>query len=257
MLVDTHAHIYTEEFDEDLSTVLDAAHKAGISEIYMPNIDITSIKRMHDVEKKFPHCHAMMGLHPCSVTADYQRDLEIIFDHLKNRAYAAVGEIGIDLYWDQTFVKEQEKAFRLQIEKSIEYKLPIVIHSRDSLDMTIDIVSEYVQPDWTGIFHCFTGTSEQAQKIVSLGFFLGIGGVLTYKNAGLDLVLESVDLNHMVLETDSPYLAPVPYRGKRNQPAYIKDVAVKLASIKGTTIEQIEMITSMNVKKIFTKHTHS
>jgi len=255
MLIDTHAHIYVEDFDADLESVILAAGSAGIEDIYMPNIDIDSIERLHTVEKKFPNCYAMMGLHPCSVSADYKTDLEIIFEYLDKRPYAAIGEIGIDLYWDKTFVAEQEAAFRTQIEKAKYLNLPVVIHSRDSLDMTIEIVSEYVQEGWTGIFHCFTGTTSQARKIISLGFYLGIGGVLTYKNAGLDAVLQEIPLDNIVLETDSPYLPPVPFRGKRNQPAYVSEIAEKLASVKAVPKQVIEEATSSNAKKIFKKYT--
>lgn len=251
MFVDTHAHLYVKEFREDLDLVIQNARNRSVDHIFLPNIDGESIDVMHEVEKKYPFCHAMMGLHPCDVREGFEQELAKVRQWLEKRPYAAVGEIGIDLYWDKTFAAEQESAFRKQIEWALEFNLPIVIHSRESQDLTIQVVSEYAREGFTGIFHCFTGSEEQAQKIIDLNFYLGIGGVLTYKNAGLDKVLSSVPLERLVLETDSPYLSPVPNRGKRNEPAFLRDVAQKLAVVKDTTVEEIGRITTENAKKVF------
>lgn len=251
MFIDTHAHVYVEEFKSDLDSVLKKALDNGIQDIYMPNIDSTFIEVLHNVEKTYPFCHAMMGLHPCSVGANYEQELAIIKDWIFKRQYIAIGEIGIDLYWDTTFAKKQEIVFRQQIEWALELDCPIVIHSRESLDLTISIVSEYTTKGLRGVFHCFTGNIEQGLKIIDLNFYMGIGGVLTYKNSGLDKVVGELPMSHLVLETDSPYLAPVPHRGKRNEPSYIVDVASKLATIKNLEISEIASITTNNAKNLF------
>lgn len=255
MFVDTHAHIYTEAFDEDLDNILKSAQGHQIRHIFMPNIDVSSIPSLHVVEEKYPFCHAMMGLHPCHVLDNWQEELASIKEWAFKRPYAAIGEIGIDLYWDKTFAREQEIAFRQQIGWALELALPVIIHSRDSLDLTIDIVSEYATDGFTGIFHCFNGTLEQAEKIIKNNFYLGIGGVLTYKNAGVDKVVENLPLSSMVLETDSPYLSPVPFRGKRNEPVYLNEVAIKLASLHQMSVEEIAFVTTNNAKKIFSRTT--
>ncbi|MBK6362440.1 MAG: TatD family hydrolase [Saprospiraceae bacterium] len=254
MFTDTHAHVYVEEFGNDLSEVLKRAGEAGVDHIFMPNIDSGSIPALHKVEADYTFCTAMMGLHPCHVGENFNEELKIVKEWLFGRRYAAVGEIGIDLYWDKTFVHEQEMAFRQQTEWALELNLPIVIHSRESLDMTISIVSEYVAKGISGVFHCFTGTREQAFKIVDMGFFLGIGGVVTYKNSHLGEVLEDIPMKNIVLETDSPYLPPVPYRGKRNEPSFIIEVAKKLSLIKKMEISEIGSITTNNAKNLF-RHT--
>lgn len=256
-LTDTHAHIYLEAFNDDLDQVVLEADQKQVRKIYIPNIDASSIDAMHAVEAKFSNCFSMMGLHPCSVKENYREELLIVKDWLIQRPYAAVGEIGIDLYWDKTFVREQEEAFRQQIEWAIDYHYPVVIHSRDSLDLTIEIVKDYRQHDFTGIFHCFTGTIAQAKDITDMGFYVGIGGVLTYKNSGLDSVVKHISPEYIVLETDSPYLSPVPYRGKRNQPAYIWDIAQKLAQVLDLSIEEVGDLTTANAKKIFHPYTLS
>lgn len=255
MFTDTHAHIYVDDFQSDLDEVLQRAVNTGVQHIFMPNIDSSSIEALHHVEKKYPFCHAMMGLHPCHVNAQFEEELEIISGWLEKRKYVAIGEIGIDLYWDKTYVKEQETAFRRQIEWAVKYHLPIVIHSRDSLDLTISIVSEYKNTGVTGIFHCFNGSLEQAEKIMDIGFYMGIGGVVTYKNAGVDGVVSQIPLEYIVLETDSPYLSPVPYRGKRNEPVYLVEVARKISEVSGKKMEEIAAITTNNAKKIFSDTT--
>lgn len=210
MIKDSHAHIYLEDFDEDLAQVIETAREVGVYEIYMPNIDSTTIDRMHSVEERFPNCKSMMGLHPCYVKGNYKSELEIIKSNLEKRKYSAIGEIGIDLYWDKTFADAQFESFRYQIELAKEFDLSFVIHSRDALDDTIRIVKEMQDGSLAGIFHCFNGTVDQGKKIIDLGFHLGIGGVVTYKNAGVAEVVSELPLASMVLETDSPYLSPGP-----------------------------------------------
>lgn len=251
-LIDTHSHIYLEEFDLDRYAIIQAAEKEGITKIIMPAIDATTHEAMLKVEKKYPEmCNSMMGVHPCSIKDDYQNELKIAETHLIEGDFIAVGEIGLDFYWDQTYTVQQTAAFHTQVEWALHYELPIVIHSRDSIDACIKVVSEHQDGNLKGVFHCFSGTAEQAHQIISLGFYLGIGGVVTFKNAGLDTVLEKISLDYLVLETDAPYLAPVPFRGKRNEPAYLKYVINKLAEIKKTTATEIADITTANAKKLF------
>lgn len=251
MFIDTHAHIYSSDFEEDLHEMITRASGVGVTDIYMPNIDKHSIDKMLSISKLYPNCHAMIGLHPCHVKADYLEELAIVEQQASMHNYIAIGEIGIDLYWDKTYVKEQEHAFKIQIELAKNKRLPIIIHSRDSLDLTIQIVSEMQDGLLRGIFHCFNGSLEQGQKIIELGFYLGIGGVITYKNAGVDKVVGQLPLENMVLETDAPYLSPVPFRGKRNECSYIKSIAEKLAEIKNEKIEQIASQTTFNANNIF------
>ena len=251
-LVDTHCHLYSEEFEVDQAAVVQRAIAAGVERFYLPGIDSTSIPAMLELEQKFPgKCFAMMGLHPCYVKENYQQELIIVKDWLAKRKFAAVGEIGLDYYWDKTFAAEQVLAFRSQIEWSIDLGLPIVIHTRSAMQETIDIVKQYVPKGLRGIFHCFSGSYETATEIIEAGFFLGIGGVLTYKNAGLVQVLSKIDLKHLVLETDAPYLSPVPFRGKRNESSYLKYVVEKLAEINNCSVETVAEQTTANAEKIF------
>lgn len=251
-LVDTHCHLYSEEFELDQEAVLQRAFSEGIKKFYLPAIDSSAIPAMLALEKKFPgKCMAMMGLHPCYVKENFQQELIVVKEWLSNRNFSAVGEIGLDYYWDKTFAAEQVIAFRNQIEWSIEYKLPIVIHTRNAMQETIEIVKEYVPKGVRGIFHCFGGNFENAVEIIDAGFYLGIGGVLTYKNAGLVNVLSKIDLQHLVLETDAPYLSPVPFRGKRNESSYLKYVVEKLAEIKKCSVETVAKVTTENAEKIF------
>ncbi len=251
MFIDTHAHIYSEEFKENLENMLTDSAIAGVSDIYMPNIDSTSINDMMQIAEKHKNCHAMMGLHPCYVKGNYKDELAIVEKNLSEHTFAGVGEIGIDLYWDKTFASEQEIVFRRQIALAKEYGLPFVIHSRDSLDMTISIVNELQDGNLSGIFHCFNGDAEQAKRIMDVGFLMGIGGVITYKNAGVDIVVANIPMEYLVLETDAPYLSPVPYRGKRNECAYISVIAEKLADVKGITKSEIGAVTTFNANKLF------
>lgn len=252
MFIDTHTHLYSEEFNVDRTQVIKKALGAGVKKLYLPNIDSTSIEGMLQLEKEYPeNCFPMMGLHPCSVNETVETELKIVEEWLGKRKFSAVGEIGIDLYWDKTFFEQQKMAFKKQIDWALHYELPIVIHCRDAFDEIFEILSSYKQLP-KGIFHCFSGNLEQAHKIIALtNFKLGIGGVVTFKNAGLDKVVEQLDLQHLVLETDSPYLAPVPFRGKRNESGYLMMVAEKVAALKNTTIAEVAEITSKNASEIF------
>jgi len=252
LIVDTHTHLYAEEFDADREALISKAIANGITKFYLPNIDSTSIDSMLALEKKFPeNCFSMMGLHPCSVNATVDAELKIVQEWLQKRKFCAVGEIGIDLYWDKTFFEEQKKAFRTQIEWALQYNYPISIHCREAFDPIYEILKEFNKRP-KAIFHCFTGTIEQAEKILALGNFkLGIGGVVTFKNAGLDKVVEAIDLEHLVLETDAPYLAPIPFRGKRNEPSHILEIAKKVAALKQVNLEEVAKISTNNASFIF------
>jgi len=252
IFIDTHTHLYLNAFDDDREDVVNKAIEKNIEIMLLPNIDRTSMESMHSLCQKFPdNCFPMMGLHPTSVKDDFLEELSIIRDQFASNEYVAVGEIGIDLYWDKKFVREQEIAFRNQVDMALEMNLPVVIHSRESIDLLISILSKYNKSGIRGVFHCFTGTIEQAQKIIDLGFYLGIGGVLTFKNSKLDEVIRRIDLDHILLETDAPFLAPVPYRGKRNESAYIRLIARKLADIKSVSIEEVAERTTSNARDLF------
>ena len=252
MLIDTHTHLYLEQFDEDRPEMIQRAIEKGITHFYMPSIDSNHIESMFQLEAQFPsNCFAMMGLHPCSVKENVEAELAIVEKYLSERKFIAVGEIGLDYYWDTTFVPQQKVAFVQQMEWAKHYKIPISIHCRESMDDAIELVSKTKTSDLNGVFHCFGGTIEQANKIIELGFYLGIGGVLTYKKSGLDEVLKNIDLQHIVLETDAPYLSPVPYRGKRNESAYIYEIAKKLAEVKDVDISEVAAMTTENAKKVF------
>lgn len=250
--IDTHAHIYVDEFKADRHDVINRAIEKGISAIMMPNIDRTSIDDMLEVEARYPQmCFAMMGLHPCSVKKDFEKELYVVEDWLFKRKFLAVGEMGTDLYWDKTFWEQQKEAFVIQVGWARKLGLPLVIHCRESIDETLALLEPLAGDDLRGVFHCFTGTIEQANRIVAMGFHLGIGGVATFKNGGLDNVLPNVDPGCLVMETDSPYLAPVPYRGKRNEPAYVLHVAEKLTSYKKVSMDELESLTWMNARRLF------
>lgn len=252
-LVDTHSHIYLEEFQSDLSIMLQRAESQGVNKILLPAIDSTTHEAMIGLEKDYPHqCISMMGLHPCSVKAElYKNELKIVYDYLRSRSFIALGEIGLDFYWDKTFLAQQLEAFEQQIKWALEFELPIVIHSRDSIDDCIDMVMKNQNGKLKGVFHCFSGTIEQANRIIELGFYLGIGGVITFKNAGLDKVMVQLPLDKVVLETDAPYLTPVPFRGKRNEPAYLRYVIEKLSLIKNIPVQDVATITTSNAKELF------
>lgn len=253
MLIDTHCHIYLEEFDADRAAMISRAENEGVERFLMPAIDSETNNLMLGLESEFPgKCMAMMGLHPCSIKANFKEDLKTVRDYFEKRNFVAVGEIGLDFYWELTFSKEQYEAFNTQIEWALEYKIPIVIHSRNSIDECLKVVKEHQKGNLKGVFHCFSGTIEQANLAIELGFYLGIGGVVTFKNSGLDKVMKEISLNHVVLETDSPYLAPVPFRGKRNECSYLKYVVEKLSVVKGISKEEIAATTTKNAIALFT-----
>ncbi len=253
-LIDTHSHLYSEEFNEDISQVIIRAKENAVAKIYMPNIDSSSINGMLLLEEKHPDlCIAMMGLHPCYVNEQFKAELKLVEEWFSKRSFAAVGEIGLDYYWDQTFVKEQKEAFQFQIELALQHNTPIVIHSRNSTQDCIDMIRKNQNGKLKGIFHCFGGSVEEAKQMIDLGFLLGIGGVVTYKKSGLAEVLKEISLDHLVLETDAPYLTPVPYRGKRNEPSYLKYVVDKIAEAKECTVEEVVQKTTQNAEKLFDK----
>ena len=251
-LIDTHCHLYSDEFKDDIDAVIGRAESNGTEKFYLPAIDSTTADAMFQVETRFPgKCVSMMGLHPCSVKENYEAELEFVEAWLGERKFAAVGEIGLDYYWDKTFIKQQQQAFRRQLQAALQHDLPVVIHTRNAMQETIEVVKEFAPQGIRGIFHCFSGSYESAIEIIKAKFYLGIGGVLTYKNAGLAEVLTKIDLDHLVLETDAPYLTPVPYRGKRNESSYLLYVAQKLAEIKNCSLDEVAEITTNNAEKIF------
>lgn len=252
MITDTHTHLYSEQFDEDRNDMMKRAFDAGISRFFIPAIDSSYHQRMFDLEKDFPEeTFLMMGLHPTSVKDNYLEELKEVKKHLEQRKFYAIGEIGIDLYWDKTHLKEQQEAFRTQIRWAKEMKLPIAIHCREAFDEIFDILEEEQGEGLWGIFHCFTGTLEQAKRAIGYNMKLGIGGVATFKNGKIDKFLNEIDLKHIVLETDAPYLAPTPYRGKRNESSYITKVLDKLVDIYGISYDEIARITTENSKAVF------
>lgn len=251
-IVDTHCHLYGNSFLSDIDAVVTRAEAEGVQKFYLPAIDSETHQAMIDLEARFPgKCIAMMGLHPCSVKEDYKQELAIVEEWLGKRTFSAVGEIGLDYYWDRAWDQQQAEAFHRQIELALHYKLPIVIHSRESMEECIGIVREHQKGALGGIFHCFTGTADQARRIIDAGLYLGIGGVLTYKKSPLPEALAEIPLEAMVLETDAPYLPPVPFRGKRNESSYLKYIIEKLAEVKGVTKEEVAKITTANAQKIF------
>jgi TatD DNase family protein len=251
-LIDTHCHLYLDEFKSDIAEVIDRARAYGVSKFYLPAIDSKVITDMLDLEKLYPGvCIPMMGLHPCSVKENYLQELAIAEEWLNKRPFVAIGEIGLDFYWDKTFTSQQYEAFRIQMQWALDRNLPIVIHTRNAMQETIDTVKPFADKGLRGIFHCFSGDENAAKQVTAMGFYLGIGGVVTYKNAGLAEALVNIGTEWMVLETDSPYLAPVPYRGKRNESSYLQPVIEKLAQVKNTTVEALAAITTANAQKIF------
>jgi TatD DNase family protein len=251
-ITDTHTHLYSEEFDMDRHEMIQRAINNGVTRFFIPAIDSNYIQKMYTLESDYPeNVFLMMGLHPTYVKDNYLDELQIVEQQLANRKFYAIGEIGIDLYWDKTHLKEQQIAFRRQIQLAKKYKLPIVIHCREAFDEIFEILEEEKSEDLFGIFHCFSGTYEQALQAISYNMKLGIGGVVTFKNGKIDQFINQIDLKHLVLETDSPYLAPIPFRGKRNESSYILNVVDKLASLYGLSSEQIALKTTENSKAIF------
>lgn len=251
-ITDTHTHLYSTEFDEDRDEMIQRAIDAGVSRFFIPAIDSAYTQAMYDLEKAYPeNIFLMMGLHPTHVKDNYLEELQHIEEELAKRKFVAVGEIGIDLYWDKTHLPQQQDAFRKQIQLAKRHKLPIVIHCREAFDEIFEILKEEKSPDLFGIFHCFSGTYEQALQALSYNMKLGIGGVVTFKNGKIDQFLNKIDLKHLVLETDSPYLAPVPFRGKRNESCYLVNVVSKLSEIYNVPQEEIAIVTTENSKAIF------
>jgi len=252
-LVETHAHLYSEQFKPDQAEALHRAVAAGVGTILMPNVDRTTIDAMLEAEAAAPAtCHAMMGLHPCSVGPDFEQELHLVEDWLARRPFVAVGECGIDLYWDKSYLAEQKEALRVQLRLAKQYHLPIVLHTRNAFEEAFELVAEAQDGTLRGVFHCFSDGLAEAERIIALGGFkLGIGGVATFKNGGLDKVLPHLDVAHLVLETDCPYLAPVPYRGKRNEPAYLPLVLHRVASLLGQAPEAVAEATTRNAQALF------
>ncbi|WKK66901.1 TatD family hydrolase [Lutimonas zeaxanthinifaciens] len=252
MITDTHTHLYVEQFDDDRTEVIEKAISMGIKRFFIPAIDASYYSRMYELEQSFPeNIFLMAGLHPTHVKKDYLRELSEVEKQLDNHKFYAIGEIGIDLYWDRTHLKEQVEAFQIQISWAKKRNLPIVIHCREAFDEIFDVLDQVNDENLTGIFHCFTGNREQAEKVLSYGFKMGIGGVVTFRNGGLDKFIGEIPLEHIVLETDSPYLAPTPFRGKRNESSYLMNILDKLADIYGCSTEKIAQITTHNSKEIF------
>ncbi len=253
-LMDTHTHLYLKHFKQDREKVIRKAITNGVDKMLLPNINSSTIKAMNKICADFPkNCFAMIGLHPCDVKHEtYKKELKIVEDELKTGNYIAIGEIGLDLYWEKRTLEMQKDTFEFQINLAKNHKLPIAIHVRESFKEAIEIVEKLNDKDLSGVFHCFTGSINDAKRIIGLGnFYLGIGGVLTFKNSGLDKTIEQIDLKHLILETDSPYLAPTPFRGKRNESKYIVHIAEKLAEVKGVSLEEIAEITSRNASTLF------
>ena len=252
MFVDSHSHIYSEEFSTDRAEVIARAVKAGVSKIILPNIDSSTIKSMLDLVDSGPQLFIpLIGLHPTSVKEDFHKELQIIEYWFDKRKFSGIGEIGIDLYWDKTFINEQIEAFRIQIGWAKKMRIPIVIHVRDSFQEVFEVLEQEKAESLTGVFHSFTGNTDQAAQVIDLGFKIGIGGIVTFKNSGLGAVVQQIDLQHILLETDSPWLAPVPHRGRRNESAFITAIAAKIALLHETSIEEVARITTQNTQQLF------
>lgn len=252
MLIDTHAHLYLEDFSNDIDDVIKRAYSHGVQKIILPNIDSGSIKKLLDLADAYPQiCFPLMGLHPTSVEADYEEELQAIEYWISRRKIYGIGEIGIDLYWDKSMLQHQEEAFRHQLKLAKKLNLPVVIHVRESFNEVHSVIKELQDGSLRGIFHCFSGTYEEAKKIIGLGFFLGIGGLVTFKNSNLSEIVRQIDISHLVLETDSPYLTPVPKRGQRNECSYLSVIAQKIAGIYAISVEDVAKVTCENARALF------
>ena len=250
--IDTHSHIYDDTILPEIETILKNAANTGVEKILMPGIDSSCINNMMELEAKYPQqCIAMMGLHPCYVKEYYEQELTIVEQWLSKRKFVAIGEIGLDFYWDKTFTEQQHKAFEIQMQWAIDFNTPIVMHTRNAMGETIEAVKPFVKKGLRGAFHCFSGSYESAKQIIDMGFYLGLGGVLTYKNAGVTEAIKEIPMEYLILETDAPYLPPVPYRGKRNEPAFMIEVAKKLAEVKQLPLLEIAAITTANAERLF------
>ncbi|MBC7447196.1 MAG: TatD family hydrolase [Hymenobacteraceae bacterium] len=251
-LVDSHGHLFSAQFDADRAAAADRARATGVARVLLPNIDHTSIDALLDCEDRYPDlCRAMMGLHPCSVKKDFERELYVVEAWLKRRPWVALGETGLDLYWDKTTLGWQQEALRVQLQWAKQYRIPIVLHTRSAFAETAALVEEAQDGTLTGVFHCFSGSLTEAKQAIALGFQLGIGGTATFKNGGLDQVLPTLGLDHVMLETDCPYLAPVPFRGKRNEPAHLPLIAARVGELTGMTTEEVAEITTANAARLF------
>ncbi len=251
-LIDTHTHLYLKDFEHDIDNVIQRANDENVEKLYLPAIDSSESDALLALEKRFPgKVFAMTGLHPCSVKENFKEELELVSQQLSQRSFAAIGETGLDFYWDTTFTKQQYESLHRHAEWALQYKRPLVLHTRNAMQETIDVVKSYSGKNLFGIFHCFSGSLQNAKDIIDLGFLLGIGGVLTYKNSGLAEVIKEIDLKHLVLETDAPYLTPVPFRGKRNESSYLKYIADKLAEIKNISAEEVALQTTQNANEVF------
>ncbi|MBL31754.1 MAG: hydrolase TatD [Flavobacteriales bacterium] len=254
MLTDSHTHLYLKEFDNDLHTVIKNAQDHKVSRFLLPNINTKTLPKLLSVCQKYKNtCFPMIGLHPCSVTENYVAELKKLYSQINQENFIAIGEVGIDLYWEKKYISEQKAAFTTQLNWANDHQLPIIIHSRNSFDEIYSIIKREKRKHTAGIFHCFSGTYDEAKKIIDMGFFLGIGGILTFKNTKIADVIEKIGLQHLVLETDSPYLAPHPMRGKRNEPKFLSLIADKLSKIKNVSMEEIYQTTNTNIQTIFSK----
>jgi TatD DNase family protein len=251
-LIDTHTHLYVKEFSNDIAEVINRAEIEGVQKFYLPAIDSSEVDAMFSLERQFPgKCIAMAGLHPCSVKENYRRELAVVEKLLAERKFAAIGETGLDFYWDKTFINEQYESLKIQAGWALQYKIPLVLHTREAMQQTIDFIASYKPKGLAGIFHCFSGTLQNAKDIIDLDFFLGIGGVVTYKNSGLAEIVKEIDLESIVLESDAPYLTPVPFRGKRNESGYLKYVAQKIGDVKNISVEEVAERTTENAERLF------
>ncbi len=255
-LIDSHTHLYLKDFESDIDTVIKRAENEGVEKFYLPSIDSSETENLFELERKYPDkCFAMMGLHPCSVKENYKEELSFVSEWLQKRKFAAIGEIGLDFYWDKTFSIQQYECFHQQINWALQFDLPVVLHTRSAMQQSIDVIKEYKHKNLHGIFHCFSGTLQNALDVIDLGFYLGIGGVITYKNSGLAEVIKEMDLKNIVLETDAPYLTPIPFRGKRNESSYLKYIVQKIAELKNITTEEVAEITTQNANNTFVVQT--
>ncbi len=252
LFIDTHAHLYDEQYTNDIATVMQESIQAGVQRMYLPNLTLESIPAMLSMTEQYPNmCRAMLGLHPCEVKKDYQQQLSALEPWFKEHSFIAIGEVGIDLYWDKTCYPEQLACLHVFIDWALAYNLPLALHVRNSFPEVLDVLKDRKNKNLRGVFHCFSGSLEEAQQVIKLGFSLGIGGIVTFKKSHLPPIIEAIDIEHIVLETDAPYLAPSPYRGKRNHPAYLPVIGAKIAEIKGSTLEKVASATTRNACMLF------